>query len=106
MSTALQITPPQAKPFADYAALAAGEIRERTLTARHELGDRLVILGHHYQRESVIEFADFRGDSFKLAQLAASREDAELIVLEPVFIAGTENCVTPAEPSSEEEFSG
>ena len=80
MSTALQITTADARPFADYTTLSARELRERTLTAKRELGDRLVILGHHYQRESVIEFADFRGDSFKLAQLAASREDAELIV--------------------------
>ena len=44
------------------------------------LGRRAVILGHHYQRESVIEFADFRGDSFKLSQLAAAQPEAEFIV--------------------------
>jgi len=69
-----------ARPFADYAALAASEIRERTWAAKRALGSRTVILGHHYQRESVIEFADFRGDSFKLAQLAAERPDAAFIV--------------------------
>ena len=69
-----------ARPFADYAALAADEIRARTLAARQTLGKRAVILGHHYQRESVIEFADFRGDSFKLSQLAAAQDAAEFIV--------------------------
>ena len=41
---------------------------------------RLVILGHHYQRDEVIRFADVRGDSFKLAQWAANRKDAEYII--------------------------
>jgi quinolinate synthase len=68
------------RPFFEFAGLSAEAIRERTRLARRTLGDRAVILGHHYQRESVIEFADFRGDSFKLAQLAASRDRAEFIV--------------------------
>ena len=70
----------QALPFAAFAALPAGEIRERTGAAKRALGSRLVILGHHYQRESVIEFADFRGDSLKLSQLAALQQEAEFIV--------------------------
>ncbi|MEY4070584.1 MAG: quinolinate synthase NadA [Candidatus Eisenbacteria bacterium] len=68
------------RPFADYAALDAETIRERTWEAKRALGDRLVVLGHHYQRESVIEFADFRGDSFKLSQLASAQEKAHHIV--------------------------
>ncbi|HUK64135.1 MAG TPA: quinolinate synthase NadA [Dongiaceae bacterium] len=72
--------PAGARPFADYAALAASEIRARTWAAKRALGSRVVILGHHYQRDSVIEFADFRGDSFKLAQLAADRNEADYIV--------------------------
>jgi quinolinate synthase len=68
-----------ARPFSGYAALPADEIRERTRVARRSLGSRAVILGHHYQRESVIEFADLRGDSLKLSQLAA-RSTAEWIV--------------------------
>ncbi|MCB1013432.1 MAG: quinolinate synthase NadA, partial [Microthrixaceae bacterium] len=47
---------------------------------REELGDRLVILGHHYQRDEVIQFADFRGDSWKLSKQAATRTDAEFIL--------------------------
>ena len=69
-----------ARPFADYVALDAQAIRERTWRAKRSLGERCVILGHHYQRESVIEFADFRGDSFKLSQLAAAQRAAEWIV--------------------------
>src|SRR5215831_18406563 len=72
--------PAAARPFGDYAVLAASEIRERTWAAKRSLGGRAVILGHHYQRDSVIEFADFRGDSLKLAQQAAARADAEFIV--------------------------
>jgi quinolinate synthase len=51
----------------------------RITAAQRELGGRLVILGHHYQRDEVIHFADFRGDSYKLAQEAA-RTTAEYIV--------------------------
>ncbi len=74
--------PPSAgvRPFADYVALDAETIRARTWAAKRQLGDTLVILGHHYQRESVIEFADFRGDSFKLSQLAAAQDTARTIV--------------------------
>ena len=68
------------RPFSEFAGLAADEIRERTWAARRALGKRAVILGHHYQRESIIEFADLRGDSLKLSQLAAAQGDAEFIV--------------------------
>lgn len=67
-------------PFAVYAELPAGTIRERTWAAKRALGREAVILGHHYQRESVIEFADLRGDSLKLSQLAARQGDARWIV--------------------------
>jgi quinolinate synthase len=53
---------------------------ERARAARAALGDRAFILGHHYQRDEVIEFADVTGDSFKLAQQAAARPEAEFIV--------------------------
>src|ERR1041384_4714283 len=56
------------------------EVDERIRDARKALGKRVVILGHHYQRDEVIKFADVRGDSFKLAQWAASQKDAEYIV--------------------------
>ena len=72
--------PTGARPFTDYVTLDAATIRRRTAAARRRLGRRCVILGHHYQREAVVEFADFRGDSFKLSQLAAEQADAEYIV--------------------------
>jgi quinolinate synthase len=53
---------------------------ERARAAKAALGDRLFILGHHYQRDEVIAFADVTGDSFKLAQQAAARPEAEFIV--------------------------
>ena len=52
----------------------------RARAAKEALGDRLFVLGHHYQRDEVIQFADVTGDSFKLAQQAADRPDAEFIV--------------------------
>lgn len=52
----------------------------RAVAARKALGDRALILGHHYQRDEVIEFADITGDSFKLAQAAASQSKAEFII--------------------------
>jgi len=53
---------------------------ERARRAKAALGDRLFILGHHYQRDEVIQFADVTGDSFKLAREAAARPNAESIV--------------------------
>ena len=53
---------------------------ERARAAKAKLGDRLFVLGHHYQRDEVIQFADVTGDSFKLAKEAAARPDAEFIV--------------------------
>ncbi len=47
---------------------------------RKELGNNLVFLGHHYQRDDVIQFADFQGDSLKLSQLAAQQTEAKYIV--------------------------
>ena len=60
--------------------LSGDETLSRIREIRARLGSRLVILGHHYQRDEVIQFADLRGDSFKLAQWAGSQKDAEYIV--------------------------
>ena len=51
----------------------------RAVAARQRLGDKAMVLGHHYQRDEVIAFADIRGDSFKLAQAAAENSGAEFI---------------------------
>jgi quinolinate synthase len=53
---------------------------ERARAAKEALGDRVFVLGHHYQRDEVIQFADVTGDSFKLARDAANRPGAEFIV--------------------------
>lgn len=63
-----------------YAEMAGEALDERIAAAKKTLGERLVILGHHYQRDEIIKYADFRGDSFKLAQLAAARPQADYIV--------------------------
>jgi quinolinate synthase len=64
----------------EYWDLSGAELVERVRVARRKLGSRLIVLGHHYQREDIIQFADFRGDSFKLAQWAAQHPDTEYIV--------------------------
>src|SRR5215467_5384330 len=63
-----------------YVGLSDAEMDARIADARARLGTRLVILGHHYQRDEVIKFADYTGDSFKLARHVASHPDAEFIV--------------------------
>ncbi|MEO8973825.1 MAG: quinolinate synthase NadA [Ktedonobacteraceae bacterium] len=63
-----------------YAEMSGEELDRRIAVARETLGERLVILGHHYQRDEIIQYADFRGDSYKLAQLAAARPQADYIV--------------------------
>src|SRR6266704_1902784 len=66
MATAAQVC-----SLENYLVLPDHTMDDRISAARHELGRELVILGHHYQRDEVIRFADFRGDSYKLSQQAA-----------------------------------
>jgi quinolinate synthase len=69
------------QPLPDaYLGLSDEELEVRIASARAALGDRLVILGHHYQRDEVIRFADYTGDSFKLAQSIARHPRADFIV--------------------------
>src|SRR5687768_17407936 len=63
-----------------YLGLSDEEMMRRIAAARATLGDRLVILGHHYQRDEVIKFADYTGDSFRLARQIAQRPEADYIV--------------------------
>jgi len=63
-----------------YAQLAPDELADGIRDFKARLGRRLVILGHHYQQDEVIRYADFTGDSLKLSQLAAEQTDAEFIV--------------------------
>jgi quinolinate synthase len=64
----------------EYWALEADELEQRIRSARARLGEQVVILGHHYQREDIVQFADERGDSFALAQYAAERGESPYIV--------------------------
>ena len=63
-----------------YLRLSDDEMDERIAAAKRTLGDRVVILGHHYQRDEVIKFADLTGDSLKLSRAAAAQTSAEYIV--------------------------
>jgi quinolinate synthase len=69
----------QTRVLEDYLVMPEAEIAERIEEARRELGSRVVILGHHYQRDDVIKHADLTGDSYQLSVLA-SKTDAEFIV--------------------------
>ena len=63
-----------------YMRMSPEELDERIGEARAKLGDSVVILGHHYQRDEIIKYADYRGDSFNLSQFAASQKNAESII--------------------------
>lgn len=81
----------------EYSGASEEELRLRILAAKAALGNRLVILGHHYQRDEVVEFADFRGDSYKLAIDAGSHPDAGYIVFCGVhFMAESADILTPS----------
>ena len=69
------------QPLPDaYLRLSDDEMDARIAAAKRALGEKLVILGHHYQRDEVIKFADYTGDSLKLAKAAATRHTAEFVV--------------------------
>jgi quinolinate synthase len=94
MNALLEMT--KAPALEDYFGVSDAELTERITRARRELGSRLVILGHHYQRDDVIRHADFTGDSFKLAKLGASRPEAEFIVFCGVhFMAESADILKP-----------
>ncbi|MEU5399539.1 quinolinate synthase NadA [Streptomyces sp. NPDC005963] len=74
------------------------DLVERARAAKEKLGERVFVLGHHYQRDEVIQFADVTGDSFKLAREAAARPDAEYIVFCGVhFMAESADILTSAD---------
>ena len=64
----------------DLPAASDPDLVARARAAKETLGERVFVLGHHYQRDEVIQFADVTGDSFKLARDAAARPEAEFIV--------------------------
>ena len=82
----------------DLPAPSDPDLVERARAAKDALGDRVFVLGHHYQRDEVIQFADVTGDSFKLARDAAARPEAEYVVFCGVhFMAESADILTTPE---------
>src|SRR4029077_8393921 len=89
----------QASLSNEYVKAPPARLAERISVRRKELGSQLVILGHHYQADEVIQHADFTGDSLKLSQLAASKVaevGAKYVIFCGVhFMAETADLLTP-----------
>jgi quinolinate synthase len=91
-------SPRQGELPAVYRTAGPDELDARIRSAKATLGDRAVILGHFYQREEVVQYADFVGDSFQLAQATKSRPDAEAIIFCGVhFMAETADLLSRPE---------
>jgi quinolinate synthase len=80
----------------EYLHYTADELDQRIGEARAELGKTVTILGHHYQREEVIKYADFQGDSFLLSREAASRPEADYIIFCGVHFMAETACILAA----------
>jgi quinolinate synthase len=78
---------------AEYLHYTPEELDRRIHQARQKLGQAVTVLGHHYQREEVIKYADFQGDSFLLSQEAASRPEASYIVFCGVHFMAETACI-------------
>jgi quinolinate synthase len=63
-----------------YTQLSDAELRLRIESAREHLGSRLAILGHHYQQDAIVDFADYTGDSFELSRYAASQKGIQYVI--------------------------
>ncbi|MFC8303191.1 quinolinate synthase NadA [Specibacter sp. NPDC057265] len=93
-------TPRQGQLPQEYKDASDAELEARIKAAKAELGERVVVLGHFYQRDEVVAFADFVGDSFQLANAAQSRDKAEAIVFCGVhFMAETADMLSGAHQS-------
>ncbi|UKA52834.1 quinolinate synthase NadA [Arthrobacter sp. FW305-BF8] len=91
-------TPRQGQLPEEYKIAGEAELDARIRAAKATLGDRAVILGHFYQRDEVVQYADFVGDSFQLANAALTRPDAEAIVFCGVhFMAETADTLSTPE---------
>jgi quinolinate synthase len=80
LDISLEVEAQQMHSLEDYQTLTEPEVFARIREAKSKLGDALVILGHHYQRDEVIRFADYRGDSLGLSRRAAEARGARYIV--------------------------
>src|SRR3546814_8866580 len=86
-----------------YANADPEDLERRIAAAKATLGDRLFILGHHYQRDEVIRWVDARGDSYRLSVLAQERDNAEFIVFCGVhFMAESADVLTRSEEHTSE----
>src|SRR5690606_37240783 len=93
-------SPRQGELPAEYREASEDELDKRIRAAKAALGDRVVVLGHFYQREEVVQHADYVGDSFQLANAALERPDAEAIVFCGVhFMAETADLLSRPEQS-------
>ncbi|MGA0566560.1 quinolinate synthase NadA [Rathayibacter sp. KR2-224] len=93
-------SPTQGELPQQYRDASAQELADRIRVAKHTLGERVMVLGHFYQRDEVVQFADFVGDSFQLANAAKAHPEAEAIVFCGVhFMAETADILTSAEQS-------
>lgn len=82
----------------EYRKASDEELHERIASAKAMLGDRVVVLGHFYQRDEIVQHADFLGDSFQLARAALTKQDAEYIVFCGVhFMAETADILSKPE---------
>ena len=85
---------------AEYRTLDTDEVVDRIRESRSKLGDRIMVLGHHYQRDEVIQFADFRGDSYNLSKYAAEAKGLEAVIFCGVhFMAETADILTDPDVS-------
>lgn len=86
----------QAPLAEEYTSASPQELHDRTAAAKHALGSRVVVLGHHYQRDEIVAHADYMGDSYKLAKDANRHPEAEFIVFCGVhFMAESADILTP-----------
>lgn len=86
------------RPFDSYKSIPEPELVRRISVAKEMLGDQLLVLGHHYQKDEVIQFADLTGDSLRLSQLAAKSAAARYLIFCGVhFMAETADILTAPE---------
>jgi quinolinate synthase len=93
-------------PISDYKPLSNDELSARISAARKTLGKRLLILGHHYQQDEVIEHADLRGDSYQLSQLAADSTECRTIIFCGVHFMAETADILANRPAKLEERKG
>ena len=85
---------------AEYRTLESDQVVERIQAAKSKLGERVMVLGHHYQRDEVIQFAVFRGDSYNLSKYAAETKGLEAVIFCGVhFMAETADILTDSDVS-------